>query len=90
MVGIVMVNETSHLDFLPEPLVLKKPFQPEQLPAAALQNTYHIPPDSFSLILIGKDGHEKDRWSEPVDMQEIFSVIDAMPMRRQEIRDRKK
>ncbi|SER21238.1 protein of unknown function [Faunimonas pinastri] len=38
----------------------------------------------FQIVLIGKDGGEKGRWSEPVAMNEVFGLIDAMPMRRAE------
>ena len=38
------------------------------------------------MILIGKDGGEKQRWSEPVEPQEFFQIIDAMPMRQDEMK----
>jgi hypothetical protein len=40
----------------------------------------------YTLILLGKDGLEKYRSNKPVSMEEIFKVIDQMPMRRQEMR----
>jgi hypothetical protein len=40
----------------------------------------------FAVILIGKDGGEKGRWTAPVDPQVIFAEIDTMPMRRDERR----
>jgi hypothetical protein len=42
------------------------------------------------VILIGKDGEVKLRRALPVDLSEIFSVIDAMPMRQRERRERAK
>ncbi|MDX1588299.1 MAG: DUF4174 domain-containing protein [Oleiphilaceae bacterium] len=40
-----------------------------------------------SVILIGKDGGVKDR-SESLDLERIFSVIDRMPMRVREMRQK--
>jgi hypothetical protein len=42
----------------------------------------------FAVVLIGRDGGEKARWTEPVAATEIWERIDAMPMRRSELRDR--
>ena len=39
----------------------------------------------FSIILIGKDGTVKLRSTVPVSVSEIFSLIDAMPMRQDEM-----
>ena len=41
----------------------------------------------FTVILIGKDGTEKERFSEPVEPASLFSIIDQMPMRRREIKE---
>jgi hypothetical protein len=41
-------------------------------------------------ILIGKDGEVKFQGELPVGLSDIFSIIDAMPMRQQEIRERSK
>jgi hypothetical protein len=41
-------------------------------------------------ILIGKDGGEKARCHDAVDLEKWFALIDAMPMRRAEIRDQTK
>ena len=38
----------------------------------------------FAVMLIGKDGGVKEIWHEPVDPEEIFALIDAMPMRQRE------
>ncbi len=40
----------------------------------------------FAVVLVGKDGDVKHIWREPVEPRRIFAVIDAMPMRRQEMR----
>ena len=43
----------------------------------------------FLVVLIGKDGGEKYRSTQPVTVQKLYSVIDKMPMRQDEIRNRK-
>ena len=40
----------------------------------------------FEVVLIGKDGGVKRRWTTPVSPQELFAIIDAMPMRASEMR----
>ena len=50
-----------------------------------LYETYDVRDDAFVVILVGKDGTEKNRWSEPVDMRLIFDQIDVMPMRQREM-----
>ena len=50
-----------------------------------LRETLQI--DGFEIILIGKDGVVKFRSKTPISVEELFSLIDAMPMRRQEMRD---
>lgn len=39
----------------------------------------------FSVVLVGKDGTVKKVWKDPVDPKQIFTIIDAMPMRRDEM-----
>ncbi|MDJ0825525.1 MAG: DUF4174 domain-containing protein [Rhodobacter sp.] len=46
-------------------------------------------PRGFMLTIIGKDGGVKLRKPFPWDVREISRSIDKMPMRQQEIRDRK-
>ena len=38
------------------------------------------------LVLIGKDGGVKQRWTDPPAKKDIYNLIDAMPMRMQELR----
>ncbi|GAA4434319.1 DUF4174 domain-containing protein [Pontibacter saemangeumensis] len=52
----------------------------------ALRKRFRVSPDSFAVLLIGKDGTEKSRNTAPVALEEIFGRIDQMPMRRQEMR----
>ena len=39
-------------------------------------------------VLIGKDGGVKRRWAEPLNVDDLFQTIDAMPMRQYEMRTR--
>ena len=55
------------------------------LGSGQLRETLQI--DEFEIILIGKDGGVKLRSKMPISLEELFSLIDAMPMRRQEMRD---
>lgn len=45
--------------------------------------------EAFSVILIGKDGGEKLRRPTPLSPEELFAIVEAMPMRRAEMRERK-
>ncbi len=53
--------------------------------AAKMRDQFGI--EGFTTILVGKDGTEKYRTEEPVSAEEIFRRIDAMPMRRREMRE---
>jgi hypothetical protein len=55
--------------------------------AAALRERFGVARDSFAVVLVGLDGTEKRRDRTPVLRDAIFSTIDAMPMRRAEMRD---
>ncbi len=46
--------------------------------------------ERFSIVLIGLDGTVKMRRERPVTNQALYSLIDAMPMRREELRLRHK
>lgn len=43
----------------------------------------------FQVLLIGKDGQTALRRSKAITAEELFEIIDAMPMRRDEVRRRK-
>lgn len=53
--------------------------------AQAIYKNYDIDPDTFSVILIGKDGEVKMRKNDIISTREIFQLIDSMPMRQQEL-----
>lgn len=50
--------------------------------------TYGIRPTAFAMVLVGKDGHTAFRSDVPVAASDLFQRIDAMPMRREEMRVR--
>ena len=50
-----------------------------------LTNQYGIGDNTFSVLLIGKDGSEKLRVNQVPDLQSIYAVIDGMPMRSREM-----
>lgn len=43
----------------------------------------------FAIILIGKDGGEKYRSLEVLILSKLYVIVDAMPMRREEMRRKK-
>ncbi len=47
---------------------------------------YGLAPGDKVLVLVGKDGEIKRRSPLTVDLSAVFEQVDAMPMRRQEIR----
>jgi hypothetical protein len=47
-----------------------------------------IDAEAFVVLLIGKDGGIKARYTEPPALSELFMLIDRMPMRRAELRAR--
>ena len=53
-----------------------------------IRHRFRVEPTEFAAILLGKDGGEKLRSASPVPIERLREVIDAMPMRQQEQRDR--
>ena len=51
-----------------------------------LAKRYKVDPKNFMVILVGKDGGEKLRQEEPVTLDQLFGLIDQMPMRQREMR----
>lgn len=54
--------------------------------AKALRSRFHVAANQFTVVLLGKDGGEKFRWPQPVPFETLRALVDAMPMRRQEMR----
>lgn len=51
-----------------------------------LRRRYNVSAGDFTVLLIGKDGGEKMRASDPLEPSEFHARIDSMPMRRSEMR----
>lgn len=51
-----------------------------------LHEKFKVDKDKFTIVLIGKDGGEKYRKNAILTNEELFAVIDAMPMRRAEMK----
>ena len=54
--------------------------------AQRLRERLGVEAGGFRFVLIGKDTGVKLRSDEPVTMERLFATIDAMPMRRREMR----
>lgn len=62
--------------------------KPVKTRPADLRRRYGVAPDApFAVLLIGKDTGVKLRRDEPVALDRLFGLIDAMPMRQREMRD---
>jgi len=59
-----------------------------QSSAADLRKRYGVAPEDFRVVLVGKDGGVKLTSTEPLTAGRIFGTVDAMPMRRDEMRRR--
>jgi hypothetical protein len=53
-----------------------------------LRAKYKVSDAGFYVVLIGKDGSVKYNDSSPVSGEKLFAIIDAMPMRKSEMRNR--
>ena len=76
---------------LPGGLIAELGRQPEgdrQAIARDLRRRFDIAPDDFVVVLIGKDGAEKFRAGVTIPPHILFDIIDAMPMRQREMRER--
>jgi hypothetical protein len=58
-------------------------FDPQM--AQSLRDKFDVSPGQFALILVGKDGSVKLNRQEQTRLEDIFALIDSMPMRRQEM-----
>lgn len=52
----------------------------------ALYKKYITDTSGFTVLLIGKDGSEKHRTNKLLTVDELFGIIDAMPMRKSEMK----
>ncbi|EDP57619.1 DUF4174 domain-containing protein [Vibrio sp. AND4] len=67
-----------------EPTWLKEEFDLNML-----SKLYEIEQGQHTAILLGKDGEEKHRWGAKTDWQFINNLIDEMPMRKQELQQKR-
>ena len=67
-------------------LVGTKPLEVEE--AMTLRKRFDVSPESFTVILVGKDGGVKLKQKSRVMLKDIFDLIDAMPMRQEEMRQK--
>ena len=56
--------------------------------AQSLRDKLEVPRGRFSIILVGKDGGIKLNRQEQTRLEDIFGLIDSMPMRREEMRQK--
>ena len=54
-----------------------------------LGKRFGVDPHIFTVILLGKDGHNAYQSQAPVTAETLYHRIDAMPMRREEMRRQK-
>jgi hypothetical protein len=58
--------------------------------AAAARRRFHVKAGEFVVILVGKDGGEKLRSDKPIAFERLRSVVDAMPMRKEEMKGKER
>ena len=56
--------------------------------AQSLRDKFDVSPGRFAVILVGKDGGTKLNRQEQTQLEDIFALIDAMPMRQKEMEKR--
>ena len=70
-----------------EPAVVNGAASPD-LTSQLFYDHFSIEDGEFTVILLGKDGTEKLKQTQPVTASGLFALIDAMPMRQREMRQR--
>jgi hypothetical protein len=55
---------------------------------AAMRHHFKVEPSEFLVILIGKDGGEKLNSRTPVPVDQLTQLIDSMPMRKSETKQK--
>ncbi len=58
-----------------------------EIETAEMREGLGVEADETAILLVGKDGGVKRRWSGAVAPGEVFALVDAMPMRRREMRE---
>lgn len=65
--------------------VVTGPAMPAGVSADALRRRFGVAASAFRAVLVGKDGGAKLSEAAPIGADRLFAVVDAMPMRRQEM-----
>lgn len=96
---VIIFGNDQHKQLIKQQLTLFKEVQKEMSERdikilvverqSALYQKYKIKPQEFAIILLGKDNTEKLRTYEIIMPVHLFKIIDAMPMRRQEMLKKK-
>jgi hypothetical protein len=77
---VPVLAQTSHFELpLDAPYVVLKPSE-----LNAIRDRFKVAPSDFVVVLVGKDGGEKFRWTKPVSVLKLDALVDAMPMGQQE------
>ncbi len=66
--------------------VLADAKKPAGDPPGTLAKRFGADAKSFTVVLVGKDGHDVYRSAKPVAASVVYATVDAMPMRRAEMR----
>lgn len=89
--GLACGLEERDLLFADLPMNSKPRFADAVVPAraaTAIRQHFRVGDREFAVVLVGKDGGEKLRLHEIPDIDAIFDLIDGMPMRMAEMRER--
>ena len=86
---LLPVVTIAHPPVTPDTLRVSHPPVASEAQQLALRHRFHIAPNQFTVILIGKDGGEKLRQHTPIPIDKLNATIDAMPMRQDEMRQQK-
>lgn len=69
-------------------LLVEDVFEDASEASAAARRELGVEGGAFMAVLVGRDGGAKVRSPKPITPQELFGRIDAMPMRRREMRQK--
>ena len=54
----------------------------------SIRDHFRVPQHTFTLILVGKDGGTKMKRHDQANLKEVFELIDSMPMRKNEMKQK--
>jgi hypothetical protein len=84
-------NAIEERDLIVKIISLKSDLEEKQFSKAEvlqLRENFSIGNSDYTVILIGKDGTVKLRINDVVQANQLFSLIDSMPMRKEEMKNR--